>query len=216
MQCMDELEQRAAVVDCARRMSGAGLAPGKSGNVSCRWRDGLLITPSALAYDRMVGEDIVELDLAGVVRAGRRPASSEWPFHTAIYRSRPDALAIVHTHSPHAAALSCARRGLPAFHYMVAMAGGEDIRCAEYATFGTAQLAENILTALAARKAALLANHGAIALSDSLDGALGLAMEVENLASVYLKTLGASLQPVLLDAKEMQRVLGKFEHYGRE
>jgi L-fuculose-phosphate aldolase len=210
-----ETQPRAALVRVAQAMDQAGFAPSKSGNVSCRYRDGALITPSGLAYARMQPADIVEIDLQGQVRSGARKPSSEWPFHVSIYRARPDAHAIVHTHSPKATALSCARRAIPPFHYMIAMAGGGDIRCADYATFGTQSLADNAVRALEGRKAVLLANHGVIAIAANLDGALAIAAEVENLAGQYLALLQAGLDPVLLDEAEMTRVAEKFASYGK-
>lgn len=209
-----EAQMRAAVVRVAQAMDQAGFAPSKSGNVSCRYRDGALITPSGLPYARMQADDVVEIDLQGRVHAGAGKPSSEWPFHTTIYRTRADAQAVVHTHSPKATALSCARRGLPAFHYMIALAGG-DVRCADYATFGTQELADNAVRALHGRKAALLANHGVIAIDATLDGALTIAAEVENLAGQYLALLQAGLEPVLLDDAEMARVADKFANYGK-
>ena len=209
-----EAQLRAAVVRVAQAMDQAGFARSKSGNVSCRHRDGALITPSGLPYARMQPDDVVEIDLQGRVHAGAGKPSSEWPFHTTIYRTRADAQAVVHTHSPKATALSCARRGIPAFHYMIALAGG-DVRCADYATFGTQELADNAVRALHGRKAALLANHGVIAIDATLDGALTIAAEVENLAGQYLALLQAGLEPVLLDDAEMARVADKFASHGK-
>ncbi|HVL70944.1 MAG TPA: class II aldolase/adducin family protein [Beijerinckiaceae bacterium] len=211
----DEAALRADLVRVAQAMDRAGFAPSKSGNVSCRLGNGLLITPSGLPYAVMQPGDLVELALDGSVRAGERKPSSEWPFHTTIYRARPDAKAIVHTHSPLATALSCARRGIPAFHYMIALAGGPDIRCADYATFGTQALADNAVAALEGRKAVLLANHGVIALGATIEGAYTIAAEVENLARQYLALLSAGLEPVVLDAAEMERVAAKFAGYGK-
>ncbi|HSC07353.1 MAG TPA: class II aldolase/adducin family protein [Steroidobacteraceae bacterium] len=213
---MNEIAARAAIVATAQAMERAGLAPNRSGNVSCRFDGGLLITPSGIPYDDMTAADIVSLDLAGQVRAGTRTPSSESPFHTAIYRSRPDAEAIVHTHSPRATALACARRPIPPFHYMIALAGGPGVRCAEYATFGTQALAENALRGLEGRRAVLLANHGVIAIGATLEAAYEVAFEVENMAGQYLQMLAAGLEPVTLDEAEMQRVLAQFARYGRE
>ena len=212
---MTETEARAAIVATAQAMERAGLAPNRSGNVSCRFDGGLLITPSGVPYAEMCAADIVALDLAGVVRSGSRTPSSETPFHTAIYRTRPNAEAIVHTHSPRATALACARRGIPAFHYMIALAGGPGIRCAEYATFGTQALAENALRGLEGRQSVLLANHGVIAIGATLEAAYEVACEVENLAGQYLQMLAAGLEPVILDDDEMQRVMAQFARYGR-
>jgi L-fuculose-phosphate aldolase len=176
----------------------------------------MLITPSGLPYAAMQPGDIVEIDLEGRRTGGsERKASSEWPFHAAIYKARPDAAAIVHTHSPYATALSCARRGIPAFHYMIALAGGSDIRCAPYATFGTQALADNAVTALEGRRAVLLANHGVIAIGQTLEGAQTLAGEVENLARQYLALKAAGLDPVILDRAQMERVTAQFKGYGR-
>jgi L-fuculose-phosphate aldolase len=211
----EEARLRADVVRIAQAMDRAGFAPTKSGNVSARWRDGLLITPSGLPYATMTPDDLVTLDLDGGVRTGARKPSSEWRLHTTIYRARPDAQAIVHTHSPRATALASARHGIPAFHYMIAFCGGADVRCADYATFGTQALADNAVAALDGRKAALLANHGVVALGATLDGAYAIATEVENLAGQYLDVLAAGLEPVILDAAEMARVAETFSAYGK-
>lgn len=211
----EEKALRARIVRVAQALDAAGFCPSKSGNVSARWGDGLLITPSGLPYAAMTPADIVELDLAGKLRAGALRPSSEWPFHSAIYRARPDAQGIVHTHSPMATALAAARKGIPAFHYMIALAGGPDIRCADYATFGSRELADNAVAAIADRKAVLLANHGVIALGSTLDGAFQIAAEVENLAGQYLALLAAGLEPVILDEAEMGRVSEKFAGYGK-
>ncbi|GMV60413.1 MAG: fuculose phosphate aldolase [Betaproteobacteria bacterium] len=216
---------RAELIAVARRMNAVGINVNKAGNVSVRCtrgaREGLLVTPTGLPYDALEPADLVFLPLstartdddapAGAV--GRREPSSEWRFHVDILRERPELAAIVHTHSPAATALACHGMGLPAFHYMVAMAGGKDIRCAEYATFGTQALSDNALAALAGRRACLLAHHGVIACGASLDAALALAIEVEHLARIYLqaRTLG---EPPRLPDDEMARVLEKFGTYG--
>lgn len=204
-----------AIVAAAQRLDALGLMPSKSGNLSLRHADGFLITPAALPYAAMTPADIVAVDLGGAALPGavRRP-SSEFRLHAAIYAARPDAGAIVHTHSPRATALSCARRGIPAFHYMVLLAGGE-IRCAAHATFGTAALAANGVAALDGRRAALLANHGVLAIGATLAAAVALAMEVENLAGQYLDLLAAGLDPVLLDAAELAAAAAQFATYGR-
>lgn len=205
---------RDEIVATAQAMDRAGFAPSKSGNVSARFGDGFLITPSGLPYAAMTGNDLVEMSLDGTVRGTGKP-SSEWRFHAAIYAARPELKAHVHTHSPRATALSATRRGIPAFHYMIALAGGDDIRCAAYATFGTQELADNAVAALAGRKAVLLANHGVIALGATLAGAWMLAQEVENLAGQYLDILASGLVPEILDADEMARVIEKFGGYGK-
>jgi L-fuculose-phosphate aldolase len=211
----EEARLRADIVRIAQAMDRAGFAPTKSGNVSARWRDRLLITPSGRPYAAMTDGDLVALDLDGGVRAGTRKPSSEWRLHASIYRARPDAQAVVHTHSPRATALSCARRGIPAFHYMIAFCGGTDVRCAAYATFGTQALADNAVATLDGRKAALLANHGVVALGATLEGAYAIAAEIENLAGQYLALLAAGLEPVILDAAEIARVAETFSAYGK-
>ena len=211
-----EARLREEIVRTARAMDEAGFAPSKSGNVSHRLLDRMLVTPTGLPYAAMTPGDVVELDLASGEVAGEGRPSSEWPFHAAIYKARPEIAAIVHTHSPRATALACARRPIPAFHYMIVMAGGADIPCAEYATFGSQALAGNVVRALEGRRATLLANHGVVATGRTLAGALALAAEVENLASAYLSLLAAGLEPVLLDEAEIARVLAKFGDYGRD
>lgn len=212
---MNEQTLREEVVAVAQAIDKAGFCPSKSGNVSARLGDGFLVTPSGLPYAKTTPTDLLHLSLDGAVLAGERKPSSEWPFHAAIYRARPDAKAIVHTHSPRATALSCTRRGIPSFHYMIALCGGADIRCADYATFGTPELAENAVKALEDRKAVLLANHGVIALGGSLAGAHQIVAEVENLAGQYLDILAAGLEPAILDAAEMERVAARFAGYGK-
>lgn len=212
---MSEQTLREEIVAVAQAIDKAGFCPSKSGNVSARFGDGFLITPSGLPYARTTPEDLIYLALDGTVLSGSRKPSSEWPFHVAIYKARPDAQAIVHTHSPRATALSCARRGIPAFHYMIALCGGSDVRCADYATFGSPELAENAVRALVGRKAVLLANHGVIALGATLAGAHTIVAEVENLAGEYLDLLASGLEPVILDDAEMERVSAKFAGYGK-
>jgi len=216
MKTDDDLATRRDVLRIALAMDAAGFAPSKSGNVSARVAQGFLVTPSALPYAQTREQDLVLLDLDGKVLAGERPPSSEWRFHAAIYRARPEINAVVHTHSPRATALSCARTGIPAFHYMIAIAGGHDIRCAPYATFGTQALSDHAVAALEGRKATLLSNHGVIAIGASLDAAWAIAREVENLAGQYLDVCGSGLKPTILSEDEMQRVLAQFAAYGRE
>ena len=203
------------LIAAARALDAAGFMPNKSGNLSRRTARGFVITPSGLPYAALTADDLVEVALDGTTVAGQRRPSSEWRLHADIYVTRGDAQAIVHTHSPHATALSCARRPIPALHYMVAMAGGTDIACAAYATFGTAGLAAAAVAALAGRRACLLANHGVVALGATLAGADALAREVENLARQYLLLLAAGLPPVLLDGPEMAAVTAQFRGYGR-
>lgn len=212
----DAGDLRQAVLATAQAMSRRGLSPQKSGNVSARLQGHILITPSGMAYEAMQAGDIVAIGTDGSPAPGQRKPSSETPFHRAIYEARPDARAIVHCHSPRATALACARLPIPAFHYMVAVAGGADIRCADYATFGSDALAVNTVEALEDRRACLLANHGQVALADTLEAALELAAEVETLAGEYLDLLASGQKAHVLDAEEMARVLEAFKSYGRQ
>ncbi|MCU0953818.1 MAG: class II aldolase/adducin family protein [Hyphomicrobium sp.] len=211
---MTESALRQAIVDTARAMNSSGLSPGRSGNVSARSRDGMLITPSGLAYAEMGPDDVVHVGPDGRVAKGQRAPSSEWHFHLAAYGARPDMNAVVHTHSLHATVLACAGHSIPAFHYMVAVAGGDDIPMVPYATFGTPELARHVAGGLRSRKACLLAHHGQVAMGPSLEAALELAHEVEILAEQYWKVrlLGGVK---LLPKAEMARVLEKFKSYGR-
>lgn len=208
----DALRREIIAVACS--LDDAGLVPNKSGNVSARTARGFVITPSALPYRDLQPPDLAELALDGALVAAPRRPSSEWRMHAAIYAAHPEAQAIVHTHSPHATALACARRGIPAFHYMIALAGG-DVRCAPYATFGSDELARHALAGLADRRATLLSNHGVIAFGATLAAALAVVREVEHLAGQYLAMLAAGLEPVVLDDAELARVVEKFRDYGR-
>jgi L-fuculose-phosphate aldolase len=209
----DERTLREAIVATARAMNAAGINRGTSGNVSARIDGGFLITPSAVPYDATEPSDVVAMSEDGEAH-GRFAPSSEWRFHREIYRARPEFHAIVHTHSPFATTLACLDRGIPAFHYMVAIAGGKDIRCAPYATFGTQELAQLAVAAVADRKACLLAHHGMIAADTTLDRALALAIEVETLAEIYWRALQIG-EPQLLSDAEMGNVLEKFAAYGK-
>jgi L-fuculose-phosphate aldolase len=209
-----ELVARRGVVDTALAMSRRGLSPGRSGNVSSRFEDGLLITPTGLAYDLITPADIVRVRLDGHIPPGQHAPSSELLFHLAVYRSRPDVGAIVHCHSMHATVLACARRPIPAFHYMVAAAGGDDIPLAPYATFGSEELARHVAEGLARRNACLMANHGQIAVGANGTAALALAEEVEVLAEQYVKVLMLGT-PHVLAREEMARVVERFSSYGR-
>jgi L-fuculose-phosphate aldolase len=210
---MDESMLREGVIATALRMNAVGLNRGKSGNVSARTDAGFLVTPTGLPYESMRPEDIVALAQDGTVRGSRLP-SSEWRFHRDIYAARAEVSAIVHAHSPFATTLACLGRDIPAFHYMIAIAGGNDIRCAAYATFGTQQLSDHALRALEGRKACLLANHGMIAVGATLADALALAVEVEALAEQYWRALQIGTPNLLSDA-EMEIVQQKFRTYGQ-
>jgi L-fuculose-phosphate aldolase len=210
---MTELALRKSIIATALSMNALGINRGKSGNVSARWKDGFLVTPSGLPYQKTQPRHLAFVDATGNAHGPLAP-SSEWRFHHDIYRARPDAGAVVHAHPSFATTLACLHREVPAFHYMVAMAGGDNIRCAPYATFGSQELSDHALTALEGRKACLLANHGLIALGSDLERALTLAVEVESLCEQFWRTLQVG-KPHLLDADEMQRVLEKFKTYGQ-
>ncbi len=210
-----EAALRRALVATAQRMSRTGLSPRKSGNVSARFRDGMLITASGVPYEAMMPDrDIVFVDAEGAAAAGARQPSTEWHFHQAAYRVRPDAGAVVHCHSRYATALACARRPIPAFHYMVAVAGGTEIPLVPYATFGTPELAAHVAGALTRVNACLLANHGQVAIGRTLDDAYDLAEEVETLAAQYVAALAVG-SPHILSSDEMAAVLEKFKTYGK-
>jgi len=203
---------RKHIIETALAMNALGINRGTSGNVSARWHNGFLITPSGRRYEETRPADIVFVDAAGNA-SGKWAPSSEWRFHHDIYRKRNDAQAIVHTHSSFATTLACLRKSVPAFHYMVAVAGGRDIRCAPYATFGTQKLSDNALQALTNRNACLLANHGMIAIGPGLQKALALAVEVEALCEQYWRALQIG-KPNILSAREMNAVIKKFRSYG--
>jgi L-fuculose-phosphate aldolase len=205
---------REELVATARRMSELGLTPGMSGNVSVRTSTGMLVTPSGMPYGELVPDDAVEMREDGSMRGGQRTPSTEWQLHRDIYGARQDVQAIVHTHSLFCTTISCLRREIPAIHYMVVLAGSDAIPCAEYATFGSAQLALNAVTALRGGNACLLANHGMIALGSSLAQALRLAAEVETLASQYWHAVQLGT-PHVLDHEELTRVRARFAEYGQ-
>jgi L-fuculose-phosphate aldolase len=193
-------------------MNSGGLNQGAAGNLSTRFEQGMLITPSGMDYAGLVQDDIVWMDFDGNSH-GRRKPSSEWRFHAAIYQCRPEAEAVLHAHPVNCTALACLGKSIPAFHYMVAVAGGKNIRCAEYATFGSRELSEQVITALENRKACLMAHHGLTCFEKDLPKVLALAMEVEHLAAVYGRILAIGKTKVLSD-DEMATVLEKFSSYG--
>ncbi|MEM1371722.1 MAG: class II aldolase/adducin family protein [Pseudomonadota bacterium] len=217
---LTEQQARKAVIETALKMSQTNLSPGRSGNVSMRWAGDMLITPSGLAYDALKPSDICLIDdtgsaakKPGTARRARKP-SSEWRFHMGAYRARSDRHAVVHTHSHFATVLACAHRPIPAFHYMVAVAGGTDIPLVPYAPFGTQELADHVAEGLRAHDACLMANHGLIAIGKDLASALELAAEVETLAAQYVAVLTLG-KPVILGKSQMQDVLQRFAAYGQ-
>lgn len=196
----------------ARAMSERGLSAGTSGNVSARVANGMIVTPSALPYAELAEGELVALSLDGRVLGGEGRPTTEWPLHAAVYRARADVNAIVHAHATFCTTLATLRRGIPPFHYMVAVAGGDSIRCAPYAPFGSPELAAHAVAALEGRRACLLANHGMVALGATPEGALDLAAEIETLAELYWRALQVE-EPVLLTAAEMAEALERFAAY---
>ncbi len=215
---MTEQAQRQQLVEVARCLNASGLNQGTSGNLSVRISGGLLITPSSLPFEQMEPQDLVAIAASGKpleAAAGQLRPSSEWRLHADLLASRPEIQAVLHCHSIHATALACHGRPIPPFHYMTAVAGGDDIRCAGYATFGTAELSALAVQALDGRLACLLAQHGQVTLGTSLDQALRIAVEVETLAQMYLQALQLG-EPPLLSAAQMAEVHQQFRslHYG--
>ena len=206
----DALRQQ--LIDTALAMNASGLNQGTSGNLSARFEDGFLITPSGMDYVGLSTSDIVWMDFDGNTPAARKP-SSEWRFHAAIYQRHPEANAVLHAHPVSCSTLACMGKGIPAFHYMVAMAGGKDIRCADYATFGSAELSGFVIKALQNRKACLMAHHGLTCFERDLPRALALAIEVEHLATVYCRILSIG-EAKIIPESEMEKVLKKFSSYG--
>jgi L-fuculose-phosphate aldolase len=211
-------ELRQQLINTALRMSAAGLNKGTAGNLSVRHHEndsaGFLITPTGMAYEALTPEDIVFMRLDGT-HQGKRQPSSEWRFHRDLYVARPEAGAVLHAHSPFATSLACLRRDIPPFHYMIARFGGDTLRCAAYATFGTQALSDTALKAMAARRACLLANHGMLVFGKDLAQALDLGIELETLCEQYWRACQLG-EPVLLDATEMATVLEKFAGYGQQ
>jgi L-fuculose-phosphate aldolase len=204
---------REQLIESAVAMNASGINRGTSGNLSVRSGADFLITPSGLNYSELVATDIVVVNFEGEWEGSHKP-SSEWRIHRDIYREREVAHAILHAHPVNCATLACLGKPIPAFHYMVAVAGGDDIRCAAYATFGTQLLSDHVLTALSNRKACLMANHGLVCLEQNLPRALQLAIEIEQLAQIYYQCLAVG-EPVILDDAEMETVLEKFSSYGQ-
>lgn len=209
------LRLRDDLVATARRMSELGLTPGMSGNVSVRTSQGLLVTPSGMPYASLTPDDAVELRTDGTARTGQRAPSTEWRLHRDILAARPDVEAIVHTHSLFCTTISTLRRPIPAIHYAIVTAGSDEIPCADYATFGSAELAVSAVRALGTGRACLLANHGMVALGASLADALRLAAEIETLASQYWHATQLGT-PHVLDRDELLRVRARYAEYGQK
>lgn len=210
-----EQQLRQQLIDYAIKLNSSGLTQGKSGNISIRFDNGFLITPTALSYQQLTIEDIVHLQLDGLPAIeGQRKPSSEWRFHCDLYQHRDDINAVVHAHPDYCTALACTSRAIPAFHYMVAIAGGDDIPLAPYALFGTEQLSHNVVTALKQRQACLIENHGLIAIGSTLSESFHLALEVETLAKQYCEAIKLG-DIKLLSKQQMTEVIAKFKTYGQ-
>ena len=207
-------DPRSELIATARALQPAGLNRGTAGNVSVRHGAGCYITPTGMPYAALVADDIPLLALDGS-HQGKRQPSSEWRFHRDLYAARPEVGAVLHAHSPFAVSLACLRREIPSFHYMIARFGGDTIRCADYAIFGSAELSAAALAAMAGRQGCLLANHGLLVAGRDLAEALALAIELEELCEQYWRACQLG-QPVLLDSDEMAAVLEKFASYGQQ
>ena len=203
------------IIKYSKMLNSRKLSALRSGNISVRYKDGFLITPSGKKYSSLKKNDIVFVSINGSFDEKKGIPSSEWKFHQDIYKNKKEAKAIVHSHSTNATAISTHKRGIPAFHYMVAMAGGVDIKCAKYATYGTRYLSKNILKALKGRKACLIENHGQIAFEENLPKAFELAEEVENISLQYITSLKLG-KPKILSFKEMKKVLSKAKNYKKD
>ena len=208
------LSPAASLVRCMQQLLSEGLTTGTNGNASLRSAGGMLITPTGIRPSELTPESIVAMDLEGNIASAQLAPSSEWPMHASIYRARPDVHAIVHCHSHYATALACNRLSIPAFHYLVALAGGDSIPCAPYATFGSAELGQQVAGTLRERRACLLANHGQISVGPDLESALELARRVEELAAQYHACLSAG-GPVLLTKDEMDEIRARISNYGQ-
>ena len=209
---MIEVEQ---VIKYAKMLNVKNLSALRSGNISVRYKNGFLITPSGIKYSQLKSEDVVFVSLDGNFDSLKQRPSSEWRIHKDIYVNKKEANAVVHAHSTHATAVSAHGKSIPAFHYMVALAGGDDIKCAEYATFGTEELSKNILEALDKRKACLMSNHGQVVFDTNLEKAFELAEEIENICHQYINTLKIGI-PKILSNNEMKKVLEKVKDYKKE
>jgi L-fuculose-phosphate aldolase len=210
---MTQLTPAQQLLRTAQQMASTGLNKGTSGNASVRLADGFLVTPSGVPAAQLHADSMVYMDWQGRAEAGKKP-SSEWRFHLDILQARPEVNAVVHCHSMFATTIACMGRDVPPFHYMIATVGGNTIRCAPYALFGTQALSEVALAALSERKACLLAHHGMIALGRDLPHALAVAVEVENLCEQYWRLLQVG-EPRLLTPSQMQEVYAQFKGYGQ-
>ena len=211
---MKENQLKTKVLETAQAMNASGINRGSSGNVSARGGEGFIITPTGMPYERCTPDDMVHVDFAGTPHGKRKP-SSEWRFHRDIYQAYPKAGAVVHTHASFATSLACMDVEIPPFHYMIARFGGDTVRCASYALFGTQELSDAMIVALRDRRACLMAHHGMVVFGRNLEHALALAVELETLCEQYWRTLQMG-QPKLIPDDEMVRVLEKFSSYGQQ
>ncbi|HEX9894099.1 MAG TPA: class II aldolase/adducin family protein [Gemmatimonadales bacterium] len=203
---------RSALLQAAVASARLGLNHGATGNLSMRHDAGMLITPTAVPYERLAEDDLVLMALDGAVASGARRPSSEWRLHAGVYQRRADVNAIVHAHPRFATTLACLREDLPAVHYMIALAGGDRIRCSGYAPFGSAELSAAAVEALGDRQACLLANHGLVTVGGDLELALRIALEVETVAEYWWRARAIG-QPVLLTPAEIADARARFEDY---
>jgi len=211
-----DVKKREEIIKFAQKLNSTNLSPLRSGNISLKAQnkneEGFLITPSGKKYNNLIADDIVFVSLKGKYDEKGLQPSSEWRFHKDIYLNKTDAKAVVHAHSPHATAVSAHSKDIPAFHYMIALVGGDNIKCAKYATFGTQELSDNIIEALENRKACLMSNHGQVAYGDNLNSAFELAEEVENICHQYINTIKLG-EPKILSSSEMDVILEKVKNY---
>jgi L-fuculose-phosphate aldolase len=204
---------REEIVANGLKLTPSGLSQGTSGNLSIRLGNGFLITPSGMPYGEIGPNDIVFVEMDGRYEHASRRPSSEWRFHRDIYAARPDVHAIVHAHPPYSTGLAMCRMDIPAAHYMIAVSGGDSIRCSDYYTYGTQQLSDAVVHALDGRLACLMANHGMIAAGANMEQAMWRAVEVETLARQYTIALQVG-KPVMLRDDEVVQVIEKFGNYG--
>ena len=211
-----DVKKREEIIKFAQKLNITNLSPLRSGNISVRANnkgiEGFYITPSGVKYETLNEKDIVFVNKNGDYDEKKLEPSSEWRFHKDIYLKKADAKAVVHAHSPHATAVSAHNKDIPAFHYMIALAGGDNIKCASYATFGTQELSDNIIEALENRKACLMSNHGQVAYGDNLNSAFELAEEVENICHQYINAIRLG-EPKILSSSEMDVILEKVKNY---
>lgn len=209
---MQRSEVAAEIIHTCLSMNASGLNQGTSGNISARYLDGMLITPSGIPYEKLNEDSIVYVDAKGQAEAGKKP-SSEWRFHLDVLKTRPECHAVVHNHAINATAVSILNKAIPPLHYMVVASGHHEIPCVPYATYGSEELSKHVIKGIRTSKAILIQHHGMIATEVNLEKALWLAHEVEVLAELYIKLLPLGEVPTL-DRDEIEKVMAKFANYG--